>query len=207
MSERLDYDREKPDYQESQPKYSGDPFRDYQLEINEHIEERERERERERAAEYAADPVEEGAEPEYGDLRFEEEAVEPGNDRGGVEHATQHDADEGGVEHATDHVTEHTTQHDADEGGVSDYAVARHRWRSPASRRQRGEVWIPPGTKELHAPVFVPLEDLTSAGSSEGPDETGSRSDDENRLPGRQEGLFGGSPAIGTSSGNAGDQG
>ena len=86
--------------------------------------------------------------------------MEPGNDRGGVEHAT---------EHITEHVTEHATQHGADEGGVSDYAVARYRWRSRASRRPRGEVWIPPDTRELHAPVFVPLADLTSAASSEGP--------------------------------------
>ena len=106
-----------------------------------------------------------------------------------------------------EHATEHTTRHEPDEGGVSDYAVARYRWRSRASCRQWGEVWIPPGTKEFQTPVFVPLEDLTSAGSSEGPDETCSRSYEENRLPCRREGPFGGSPAIGTSSGNAGDQG
>ena len=54
MSERVDYDRERLDYQESQPKYSGDPFRDYWPEIEQDIEERVRERERE--AEYAAGP-------------------------------------------------------------------------------------------------------------------------------------------------------
>ena len=59
----------------------------------------------------------------------------------------------------------------------------------------------------MRAPFFVPLADLPSAGSSEGPDETDSRSDEENRPPGRQEGPFGGAPAIGNSSGNAGDQG
>ena len=46
MSERLDYDRERLDYQESQPKYSGDLFRDYRSVIEEDIEERVRERER-----------------------------------------------------------------------------------------------------------------------------------------------------------------
>ena len=193
MSERLDYDRDNLDYQESQPKYSGDPFRDYRSEIEEDIEERERERERE--AEYAAAaPLEEGADPEYGDSRFEEEAVETGNDRGGVEHATEH-------------VTEHATQHGADEGEVSDYAVARYRWRSRVSRRQRGEEWIPPDTRNLHTPVFVPVADLASAASSEGPEGTASRPDKENRPPARQEGPFGGAPAIGTSSGNAGNQG
>ena len=215
MSERLDYDRERLDYQESQPKYSGDLFRDYRSVIEEDIEERVREREREREAEYAAaDPVEEGADTEYGDSQFEEEAVETGNDRGGVEHdterAAEHDtehATEHTTEHITEHVTEHATKHGVDEGGVSDYAVARYRWRSRASRHQPGEVWIPPDTRELHAPVFVPLADLTSPASSEGPEGTASRADEENRPPGGREGPFGGSPAIGTSSGNAGDQG
>ena len=222
MSERLDYDRERLDYQESQPKYSGDPFRDYSSVIDEYIEERAREREREREAEYAAaDTVEEDADPEYGDFRFEEEeeeAVELGNDRGGVEHATEYATEhvtdhatdhvtDHATDHATEHITEHATRHGVDEGGVSDYAVARYRWRSRASRHQPGEEWIPPDTRELHAPVFVPLADLTSPASSESPDGTASRPDEENRPPARQEGSFGGSPAIGTSSGNVGDQG
>lgn len=216
MSERLDYDRERTDYQESQPKYRGDFFSDYWSVIEEDIEERarEREREKEREAEYAADTVEEDADAEYSDSRPEKEAVETGNDRDGVEHDTERAAEhvtehvtDHATEHITEHVTEHATQHGVDDGGVSDYAVARYRWRSRASRHQPGEVRIPPDTREFHAPVFVPLADLTSPPSSDGPDGTAPRPDEENRPPARQEEPFGGAPAIGTSSGRADDQG
>ena len=124
----------------------------------------------------------------FGASQFEEEAVEGKSNQGGV-----------GVDH--------TSEYPADEGAQSDYAARRFGWRSQSRRRQRGRKRVPPDTRGLHAPVFVPLADLSSARSSEGPDKTGPRPDEENRPFRRKEGPFGVVHTIGTSSGNAGDQG
>ena len=141
MSEKLNYDRDrdKLDYQETDSNYRGDPFRDYSSVILEHIEDQQGEVE-----DAVGIPADEGAESAFSASQFEEEAVEGKSNQGGV-----------GVDH--------TSEYPADEGAQSDYAARRFGWRSQSRRRQRGRKRVPPDTRGLHAPVFVPLADLSSA--------------------------------------------